>query len=433
MLGICSERSTLRHLRTAFADTGIWNRLIRQTTKTAEILPVNKTEETIARLSKTGAASELLETELKGVGRISPELKGLARESAVRSEVARAVEKDSGGRGTDPSSGHHENGLGSPGDCPSRCSGRQDHGRSGPGSASRGRMLKEGGAELIAAVGLHGEEAALTAQRLDHAIKSGHLVVPKGMRAPSLADFGNAMTKFGPGSWEFWKQYVIPHWKEWAACGALTAYLLYPEEFQNAAGEMTERGFDELTKLGGKVLAAAIRGTGKGSDQAAQEIGKAVQETYALGGWAIAGVIGSALLLLLSIPMVRRVLQIAGAGFSPERINPALTSSGSFYGMLQSRLEVSVGQKSETLFKTYHFALFGRSSAGKTCLLAAMAMDHRANKENYTCTLVPVDVPKPSTRRSWRAEVWTDEPWTRAHALHLGMEMLTEAEKDQGR
>src|SRR5690606_14992921 len=97
------------------------------------------------------------------------------------------------------------------------------------------------------------------------------------------ADFASALTRHGDATWNFWKQFVQPHWKLWTASGALAAYLANPEYFQDAAGGLTEAGFQRLTELMGEVTAAAIRGIGKGSDTAADAVSSAVRESYFAG------------------------------------------------------------------------------------------------------------------------------------------------------
>ncbi len=59
--------------------------------------------------------------------------------------------------------------------------------------------------------------------------------------------------------------------------------------------------------------------------------------------------------------------------------------------------------------KIYRFALYGRRNSGKTCILAAMAMDRIANPEGLTCTWIekPVGMSRPVGDTSdWN----TDDP-----------------------
>jgi len=51
--------------------------------------------------------------------------------------------------------------------------------------------------------------------------------------------------------------------------------------------------------------------------------------------------------------------------------------------------------------KIYRFALFGRRNAGKTCILAALAMERLANPKQFACTWI--DRPGPNLLASLRA------------------------------
>lgn len=158
--------------------------------------------------------------------------------------------------------------------------GGQDLAQQVPDLAMRGQLLERGGTELVAASGLHGKALIKDALRLDLAMQAGRVASAPGARAVSLKDFAQLMSRSGSASWQFWQAYVAPHWKLWLSSGALSAYLLDPEGFENAAGELSAAGMEHLTVLVGKVAAGAIRGIDEGSEQAAAEISSAVRETY---------------------------------------------------------------------------------------------------------------------------------------------------------
>lgn len=181
-----------------------------------------------------------------------------------------------------------------------------------PDLALRGRMLKAGGTDMVAAVGLHGKPVSRAVLQLDAALSAGKVVVPAEKRAVTLADFGRVMHQTGNASWSFWQKYVLPHWKEWLASGALTAYLLEPEKFQDALGNLTEAGFAELTALAGAAAAGSIRGIGKGSEEAAKAMTKTVQETYLQGWQSVYAIVGTLVLLFLLSLMFPRVRRFAG-------------------------------------------------------------------------------------------------------------------------
>ena len=66
-------------------------------------------------------------------------------------------------------------------------------------------LLRAGGPEMVAAVGLHGPEAAEAALRLDEALQAGTLLVRPGQHAASLVDFGRVMMRTGESLVDFGK------------------------------------------------------------------------------------------------------------------------------------------------------------------------------------------------------------------------------------
>ena len=165
-----------------------------------------------------------------------------------------------------------------------------------PDIAARSALIRRGGLETLAGVGMYGEDAARAALRLDAALQSGKIASRSGS-VVTVADFGRLLNQHGDAGWSFWTRYVQPHWGKWLTGGAITAYLLAPEEFMDATGELTEQGARKLTELVGAASAAVIRGVGAGSGKAASEVGNAVWDTY-FGGWqGILALIGTLALL----------------------------------------------------------------------------------------------------------------------------------------
>jgi hypothetical protein len=73
--------------------------------------------------------------------------------------------------------------------------------------------------------------------------------------------------------------------------------------------------------------------------------------------------------------------------------------------------------------QTYRFALYGQAAAGKTCMLAALAMPHVPHPLGYTCTWLPAvpGLPLPAGHPA---------QWNRANraaAFHLGLRWLDQA------
>lgn len=282
--GICLPLATVLVLcvpATALAQRarGVLDDLVRGVARVPDDVPIKKVDELVAELSKSRTVRDAVDAELQGARRAAAA--GEAARSVARSdEVLRLLR--SATSDIDPSVIRRIEQL----DEASRdvalvlAKGGQELTRTLPDLSTRGRLLREGGAETVAAAGLFGPDAARAALRLDEALRGGNVLVKEGTRAVTVADFGAAMMRYGDASWSFWKRHIQPHWKVWAASGALAAYLANPEAFQNAVGEMTEAGFERLTELAGAATAAAIRGIGRGSGKAVENLDQAVRETF---------------------------------------------------------------------------------------------------------------------------------------------------------
>lgn len=162
------------------------------------------------------------------------------------------------------------------------------------------RLLREGGADLAGAVGLHGDEVAKDAIRLDAILRSGDLGVPAGYQKPSLQDFGRMVVNGGESAWKFYADYVRPNWKEWAAGGALAVYLANPELFYDAAGKISEKGTELLTRIGAEALAGGLRGAGEGSEAGSQAITDAFTKHFLRGWKSVPAYLGLVLVLLVA-------------------------------------------------------------------------------------------------------------------------------------
>lgn len=286
-----------------------WAKIVRESAGIAEHVPVSRAEQVAQRLAKSKAVEEAIEKDLKAVAELHPDLKAIERDAFKAAAMSRLLERYL----ANPEVRRSVNIM----DVQSRqaavilARGGRTMAEKIPDLALRGRLLKDGGSELVAAVGLHGPQVATEALRVESAIKSGALSGVSGVRPVTLADFGAAMTRFGGGSWSFWKTYVVPHWDKWLVGGAVAAYISNPEYFQDAAGKLTREGFKTLTELVGKVAAEGIRGIGEGSETATNRVGDAIVQTY-FKGWrsafAIAMTVGCVGLVALLIPRLRYYL-----------------------------------------------------------------------------------------------------------------------------
>jgi len=86
-----------------------------------------------------------------------------------------------------------------------------------PDLAIRGKLIRQGGAELIAAAGRYGDAVVNPAFRFQSMLEAGRLVVPAGIRAASLQDFVQALVRHGKASLAFYEKFIAPHWKTWVA------------------------------------------------------------------------------------------------------------------------------------------------------------------------------------------------------------------------
>lgn len=284
---------------TSHAKFGWVDDVIRGAGKVSGEIAIKNSDEAAEYLTRTGLARESIEQRLKRTGKFTDQLDDAARKTLRSAEVRRVL--DSAGAGINPQTAkqlrHLDETLQET--AVIFAQGGKSLANTVPDLAMRGRLLKSGGADVIAAAGLHGDDAAKAAFRLEAALNAEKVIIPKGKRAITLADFGRVMARGGQASWQFWQAYVKPHWKVWLSSGALTAYLLEPDYFQDKMGRLTAHGFEKLTELMGIVAAEAVRGIGKGSGKAAENIRQTFYETYVSGPNAVNATIGTVVLLLI--------------------------------------------------------------------------------------------------------------------------------------
>lgn len=180
-----------------------------------------------------------------------------------------------------------------------------------PDLALRSRLLREGGAETLAAIGRF-DDLAEDVVRFDTALKAGKLPSPPGARALTVSDFGSFFHKQGDRADHFWRTYVRPHWKLWVGSAALAAVLLTPEEYLDAAGDLTREGLEKLGRVGGKLLGDALAGLAKGAVEGAGGAVKDTVETTLHTVWRTfftryAGILSAALLIVGAMLVVRPI------------------------------------------------------------------------------------------------------------------------------
>ncbi|HQZ30176.1 MAG TPA: hypothetical protein PK648_18665, partial [Verrucomicrobiales bacterium] len=284
------------------SNAGVWDDIIRGAGKTADNVPgsLRGADDIAERLARNPRSRKVAADELGGIMRV-PEPQDVARlidgylitpSPALREQISRL----------DPEQLAQVVVLGK---------GSRQLAETTGDAATTARLLREGGADLAGAVGLHGDEVAKDAIRLDAILRSGDLKVPSGYQKPSLQDFGRMVVNGGESAWMFYTGYVRPNWKEWAAGGALAVYLVNPELFYDVTGKISEKGIELLTRIGGEALAGVLRGAGTGSEEGSRAIKDAFKD-YFLQGWksvpAYLGVIFVLLVVGLFFRRTRKLL-----------------------------------------------------------------------------------------------------------------------------
>jgi hypothetical protein len=178
-----------------------------------------------------------------------------------------------------------------------------------PDVAGRARMLRDGGADLVGAVGLHGDDLAREASRLDALVLGGKIPARIADQA-ALARFAEVMRAGDGGAWKFWQQYVKPHWGKWVAGGAFAAYLASPETFHDALGNLTKEGTRRVGEIVGAAVGGVIEGSAEGAKSAAGKVWQRFSAHYLHGPGAWIAWLGLALMcwvLGMLLPRTRRV------------------------------------------------------------------------------------------------------------------------------
>jgi hypothetical protein len=138
-----------------------------------------------------------------------------------------------------------------------------------PDISLRSDLLRRNGNDMLQAAGLR-VDAADDLVYLDSYLRRADFDLPSRYRAPTFSDF--AAVAADDSRWTFWQKYIQPNKKLWAGGAALAVYLVAPEMWHDAAGNITEKGLALAGDLGGELFAAALRGIRKGGE----EMGKRV-------------------------------------------------------------------------------------------------------------------------------------------------------------
>lgn len=174
----------------------------------------------------------------------------------------------------------------------------------------------------VAALGRF-DDLAEDALRFDLDAVDGAIRSPPGMRRLATDDFGRFFLAQGQRAHRFWTNYVRPHWKLWLTGTALAAVMLAPDEYLDAAGNLTRAGIEKVGKLGGKLLANALAGaiqaTGEATKNVLRQITEQILKTFFSDAWGIAAFAVVLSAVVLAVPLTRRCLiellrRLAGRG-----------------------------------------------------------------------------------------------------------------------
>lgn len=287
------------------AAAGVWDQLIRAGTRVADDVPIRQADDFAQSMARSKSVREAMEEEIRAGLRRT----GQADDAATYTrQVSRLLREEAGG--LEPTLVRQLDALDTPAQEVAVILQRGSRRLSTalPDLAQRARLVREGGPETVAALGMFGDELVDSALRLDTAIRAGRVISPSGMRAATMADFGQLFVRHGRAAERFWTRYVAAHWQAWLAGGALGWYLLDPEGFMDTAGELSEEGFKRLTQAVGDATAIAIRGIGSGAGEAVRKTGEALRETYFSGWHGLAALAGTLVLLAVMFRWTRYYL-----------------------------------------------------------------------------------------------------------------------------
>jgi hypothetical protein len=178
-----------------------------------------------------------------------------------------------------------------------------------PDVAARSRLLRQGGSDLVAATGIHGPDLAREAARLDTLASVGKLPDRIGNQS-IITRFSEVMRNSGNGAWKFWKEYVVPNPKKWAASGVIATYLAKPEFFHDGAGKLTEAGSREVALILGKVAEGTAKGAAEGGKQAFSGFFDTFRKQYLSGSSSFGAWLGLLLVcwvIGMLLPRTRRL------------------------------------------------------------------------------------------------------------------------------
>ena len=172
-----------------------------------------------------------------------------------------------------------------------------------PDISIRSRFIKDSGAEMLVTLGRY-DDLVEDAIRFDLAAKAG--VLKNGDAAVSPQLFSDFFNRNGDRAYQFWTKSVKPNWKLWTSGTVLLAVMAAPDEYLDAAGDLTEAGFEKLGKAGANILVGAIKGTGKPIAEGLEKTKEAVVETYFRSVYGLISLVITLVAIFSIVPMTRK-------------------------------------------------------------------------------------------------------------------------------
>lgn len=262
-------------------NANILENWVRKATHVGDDISVRAIDDVAEQLKKSGSARKSIDDNFRQSGKrvddMSPAERGRARDAFIISQLRKGI-------GDNPAVIKQIDSLD---DAAKEAAlvlvkGGQNIAHKIPDIAMRGKLIRNGGADLVAASGLYGDEFVTNSFRFQSMLDAGSLVVPAGMRMVNLSDFTATLTRYGRGSITFFNSYIKPYWKRWVSSGLLTWWVVNPEHFQTTTGELIQSGVSAVMELAGEMAGAIIAGGIIGSSEAVrnfwQKIADAVSE-----------------------------------------------------------------------------------------------------------------------------------------------------------
>lgn len=286
--------------------------LTRTAAKLPDDVPIKHSDELLRRLGKAPASRQADNLAAKA-GSFGDDVTDVARQAARRTDVLAQLQK---GLTSNPAALRQLDQLDDAGREAALVlvKGGQQLAQTVPDIAVRGKLVRAGGAELVASAGHYGDDFVKDALRLQTALEAGAVIAPAGKRAINLADFSATIVKMGQGGLDFFNSTIKPNWKVWVGSGLLTWWIIDPEGFQDTSGHLIEEGISRISQLAGEVAAKAAEGAIEGSGQAVANIGERTWSGFKEQG--LIGILGVLTLLVIGSLFFRRIRYYA---FKPFR------------------------------------------------------------------------------------------------------------------